>query len=148
MRVTVQVAIDGSNTAIWEAMTNIENTSKIITGIESIEILEKPMTGITGLKWRETRFYFGELVTIEKQITEAVEKQFYKTRAESDGFLFLSTMTISEKNGVQTLISAHEYLPQGLTAKLKSLPMFLFKGVIKKALLKDLSAIKSFVERK
>lgn len=148
MRVTVQVAIDGSKTAIWEAMNNIENASKIITGIESIELLEKPMTGIIGLKWRETRFYFGELATIEKQITEAVENQFYKTKAESDGFLFLSTTTISDENGVQTLISVHEYFPQGFAAKLKSLPMFLFKGVIKKALLKDLNDIKSFVERK
>ena len=46
-----------------------------------------------------------------------------------------------------TLTSAHETKPQGIVAKLKSTPMFLFKGVIKKALLQDLNDIKAAVEQ-
>ena len=149
MLVEAQVAINGSKAAIWAAMTDIENASKTISGIEKIEVLEKPANGLVGLRWRETRMYFGKPATVEKWITDAVENAFYKTRAEDGGFVFLTTNSISEsRNGSMTLTSSHDSQPQGIVAKLKSIPMPLFKGMIKKALLQDLIDIKSAVERK
>jgi hypothetical protein len=149
MIVEAQVTIKGSQTAVWAAITNIENASKIIRGIEKIEVLEKPAKGLVGLRWRETRMLFGKPASAEKWITDAAENEFYKTRAEDNGFVFLSTMSISETNGGMTLISAHETHPQSIVARLQSIPMvLLFKGVVKKALLQDLNDIKSAVERK
>ena len=133
--------------AIWAAITNIENASKTISGIENIEVLEKPANGLVGLRWRETRMLFGKPASVEKWITDAAENEFYKTRAESDGFVFVSTMSISESGGGIMLTSAHETKPQGIVARLKSIPMFLFKGVVKKAILQDLNDIKSAVEQ-
>ena len=148
MIVEAQVTINGSKAAIWVAITNIENASETISGIENIEVLEKPANGIVGLKWAETRMLFGKPATVEKWITDAAENEFYKTRAESDGFVFLSTMSISESGGGVTLTSSHDSKPQGIVAKLMSIPMrFLFKSVVKKALLQDLNDIKSAVER-
>ena len=147
MIVEAQVTINGSKAAIWAAITNIENASKTISGIEKIEVLEKPVSGLVGLRWRETRMLFGKPATAEKWITDAAENEFYKTRAESDGFVFLSTIGISESSGGITLTSSHETKPQGIVAKVRSLPMFLFKGVVKKALLQDLNDIKSAVEQ-
>jgi hypothetical protein len=44
--------------------------------------------------------------------------------------------------------SAHESKPRGIVARVVSTPMlFLFRGVMKKALLQDLNDIKSAVER-
>jgi hypothetical protein len=59
-------------------------------------------------------------------------------------------MSISESSsGSITLTSSHDSQPQGIVAKLLSIPMlFLFKGVAKKALLQDLNDIKAAVERK
>ena len=91
--------------------------------------------------------YFGKPATVEKWITDAVEHAFYTTRAEDGGFVFVSTMRISERNGGVTLTSAHDSKPQGIAATLKSTPMFLFKGVVKKALLQDLNDIKAAVEQ-
>ena len=147
MIVEAQVTIHGSRAAIWAAITDIENAAKIMSGIENIEVLEKPANGLVGLKWRETRMLFGKPADAEKWITDAVENEFYKTRAESDGFVFLSTMRISESSGSITLTSAHVTEPQGIVARLQSLPMVLFKGVMKKALLQDLNDIRSTVER-
>jgi hypothetical protein len=147
MIVEAQVTVNGSRAAIWAAIANIENASKIISGILKIEILEKPPNGLVGLKWRETRMLFGKPAAVEKWISDAVENEFYNTRAEDKGFVFLSTIRISESNGGITLTSSHETKPQGIVARLKSLPMFLFKGVIKKALLQDLNDIKSAVEQ-
>ena len=147
MIVEVQVTIKGSRTAVWNVITNIENAAEFISGIEKIEVVEKPATGLVGFKWRETRMYFGKPATVEIWITDAVENEYYKTRAESDGYLFLSTMSISESRDGITLTSTHDYKPQSAVAKLKSMSMVFFKGMIKKTLLQDLMDIKSAVER-
>ena len=148
MLVEVQVTIHGSKAAIWSAITDISNAAETISGIQKIEVLEKPDNGLVGLKWRETRMLFGKPATADKWITDAAENEFYKTRAESDGFVFLSTIRISEGRGGMTLTSSHDSQPQSIVARVLSLPMgFLFKGVAKKALLQDLNDIKSAVER-
>ncbi len=149
MFVEAQVTINGSKAAIWAAITDIEHASETISGIENIEVLEKPATGLVGLRWRETRMLFGKPATAEKWVTEAVENEFYKTRAEDNGFVFITTIRMSESGGGITLTSSHDSQPQGFAAKLMSLPMgLLFKGVAKKAILQDLNDIKSIVEQK
>jgi len=150
MLVEAQVTVSGSRAAIWAAITNIEDASEIISGIEKIEVLEKPANGLVGLRWRETRMLFGKPATAEKWITEAAENEFYKTRAEDSGFVFLTTIRISESsNGSMTLTSVHDSQPHGIVAKVMSIPMgLLFKGVAKKAVLQDLHDIKSAVEQK
>jgi hypothetical protein len=149
MLVEVHVTIAGTRAAVWGAITDIDNAARIISGIEQIEVLDKPANGLVGLKWRETRMLFGKPATADKWITEAAENVFYKTRAESDGFVFLSTMAIAEGNGGVTLTSVHDSQPQSMGAKIMSIPMSLFfKGVAKKALLQDLNDIKVAVEQK
>ena len=150
MFVEAQVTIQGSKAAIWAAITDIENAPKIISGIKKIEVVEKPTNGLVGLRWRETRILFGKPATAEKWVTEAAENAFYKTRAESDGFVFLTTVSISEgSGGGMTLTSSHDSQPQTIGTKLMSIPMgLLFKGVAKKAILQDLVDIKAVVERK
>lgn len=148
MIVEAQIAINGSKPAIWAVITNIEQAAKIIRGIEKIEIVEKPASGIVGLRWRETRMLFGKPATVEKWITDAAENEFYTSKAEDSGFVFLTTMRISDVGGGMSLASSHETAPQGFVAKLKSLPMFLFKGVIRKAIMQDLHDIKAAVEKK
>jgi hypothetical protein len=148
MIVEAQVTINGSKAALWAAITNIENASETISGIEKIEVLEKPANGLVGLKWRETRMLFGKPATVEKWITDAAENEFYKAKAEQDGFVFLTTKSISESSDGITLTESHESKPQGIAARLMSIPMRLFfKGVIKKALLRDLNDIKAAVEQ-
>src|SRR4029077_9224137 len=108
MLVEAQVTINGSKTAIWGAITNVENASKIISGIENIEVLEKPANGLVGLRWRETRMLFGEPATVEKWITDAAENEFYQTRAEDRGVVFITTIRISESSGGMALTSSHD----------------------------------------
>ena len=149
MLVETQVTINASRPAIWAAITDIENASAFISGIKKVELLEKPRAGLVGLKWRETRILFGKPAAAEKWITEAAENEFYKTRAESDGFVFTSTMRISEGRDGTMLATSHLSEPQGLATKLMSIPMSLFfKGVARKALLQDLVDIKTAVERR
>ena len=147
MIVEAQVAINGSSSAVWAAITNIENASEICSGIDKIEVLEKPASGLVGLKWRETRILFGKPVAVVKWITDAAENEFYQTRAEDGGFVFLTTKRLSESSAGTTLTESHESKPQTFGAKLSIPMLFLFKGVIKKALLQDLKDIKAAVEK-
>jgi Polyketide cyclase / dehydrase and lipid transport len=148
MIVEAQVSINGSKAATWTAITNIENAAKFISGIETIEVVEKPATGLVGLRWRETRILFGKPATVEKWITDAVENDSYKTKAEDSGFVFLTTMRISDSGNGTTLTSSHETKPQGIGARIKSLPMVLFKGIIRKAILQDLNDFKTAIEKR
>ena len=148
MIVEAQVTINGSRDAVWAAITDIENAKAIISGIKKIEILEKPANGLVGLRWKETRILFGDSATVEKRVTEAVEKESYKTSAEDGGFVFVTTMRLSEGSGGVTLTSSHETMPQGIVARLKAMPMVFFKGMIRKAILQDLNDIKAAIEKK
>ena len=147
MIVEAHIIINGSKAATWAAITDIENATEIISGIEKIEVLEKPAKGLVGLRWRETRILFNEPATVEKWIIDAAENEFYKTQAEDRGVVFITTFRISESNDGIKLTSSHDSQPQEFVARIMSMPMFLFKGVVKKAILQDLHDIKSAVEK-
>jgi hypothetical protein len=147
MIVEAQVTINGSKAAIWAVITNIENASNTIGSIQKVEVLEKPEHGLVGFKWRETRTLFGKTATEEMWITDAAQNEFYKTRAESHGFIYTCTLSISAHNGSSSLTMTHDSRPQGFVAKLLSFPMgLLFKGIMKKVLLQDLNDIRVAVE--
>ena len=148
MIVEAHVTINASKAAVWAATTDIANLAQLLSGVEKIEVVHKPATGLLGLRWRETRILFGKPATVEKWITEAKENEYYTTRAEDSGFVFITTNRISGSDGSVTLTGIHETQPQGFAAKLKALPMVFFKGVIKKAILQDLNDIKAAVERR
>lgn len=147
MIVEDQVTINGSKAAVWAAVSNIENAPAIISGIMKVEVVEKPASGLVGFRWRETRMLFGKPTTVEMWITDAAENEFYKARAEENGFVFVTTMTISDSGGGVTLTSTHETRPQGIVARLKAIPMFLFRGVIRKCIKEDLNGVKAAVEK-
>lgn len=148
MLVEAQVTVNGSRAATWAAVTDIENAPRIISGIVSIEVVEKPANGLVGLRWRETRMLFGKPATVEKWVTEAEDNAYYTTRAESDGFVFLTTTSLADdRDGRVTLTGSHDSQPQGLKSRIMALPMVLFfRGVIRKAILQDLNDIKTAVE--
>lgn len=147
MMVEASITIHTSQAAVWAAATDIARFEELLSGVKKIEIIERPATGLVGLKWKETRMLFGKPATVEKWITEEKEKDYYTTRAEQDGFVFITTNRVSGSDGAVVLTGIHETQPQGFVAKLKALPMVFFKGVIKKAILQDLDDIKAAVER-
>ena len=147
MKMEERIAINGPREAVWSVITSIESAAERISGIQKVEVLEKPADGLVGLKWRETRTLFGKTATEVMWITDAVENEYYKTRAESHGCIYLCTLEVAEENGASTLTMSHGGEPQGLVAKVLAVPMgFLFKGAMRKAIRKDLEDIKAAVE--
>src|SRR5262249_53090992 len=116
----------------------------IITCICSFVSIPTPRTpGQTKKSYSVRVASFGKPATAEKWIADAAENAFYQTRAESDGFVFLSTVSISESSSASiTLTGSHDSQPQGIVARSLQIPMgLLSNGVAKKALLQDLNDI-------
>jgi uncharacterized protein YndB with AHSA1/START domain len=148
MIVEVQITIRGSRAAVWAAITDIEHAADFVSGIQKIEVLERPARGLVGFKWRETRMLFGKPASADKWITEAVENEHYSTKAQDGGFVFVSTMRVDQAGASVVLTSTHVTQPQTFGAKVMSIPMKLFfKGVARKALMQDLVDIKAAAER-
>ncbi|TFW13862.1 hypothetical protein E4L96_19005 [Massilia arenosa] len=142
MIVDAQVTIQAPRAAVWAAVADIEHSASMVSGILGIEIVERPAVGLTGLRRRETRDFFGKPATVEKWITEAAEGAYYRTRAESDGCVFLATMQVVDgADGTTILSTVHDSQPVNLGARLMMLPMgLLFKRVARKALRRDIRA--------
>jgi hypothetical protein len=147
MNAFVEVEINGTKEAIWNVISDIENSQKNIRGIQKIEILEQASEGILGLKWRETRIMFGKEATEDMWISHAEANSYYKTRAESHGAVYITTMRIEEKKASCILSMAFESESLSFMAKIMNV---IFGGMMKKstekALLEDLNDIKSVVE--
>ena len=148
MQITTEVHVDAPKQAVWQAITDIEHAADRISGIEKIEVLDKPDAGFVGLKWRETRKMFGKAATETMWITDAVDNDYYEVEAQSHGSVYKSRVSVSEKDGGTDLRMDFGATPTNLTARILSATMgFMFKGATEKALHQDLEDIKTAVER-
>ncbi len=148
MAIEVEVTIEGSKADVWNVITDIQNAADTITGIEEIEVLERPGDGLVGLKWKETRTIFGRTATEIMWITDVVENEMYKTRAESHGAVYITSLVVSEQGAKTRLTMAFDAAPQTLSAKVMAATTgIFFKKATKNALEQDLIDIKTAVEQ-
>jgi len=146
MKLKVQIIINSSKEEVWKVISDIENSHNTIRGIEKIEILERQENEFIGLKWRETRTMFGQKATEVMWITDAVENEYYTTRAESHGAIYKTDLMLSNNGDSTELVMSFSAELITFKAKLMSLMGFLFIGATKKALREDLEDIKTTVE--
>jgi len=148
MHVTTKVPVNASKHDVWQVVTDIENAPSTISGIDEVEILDRPPEGIVGLKWKETRTLFGKTATETMWITDAVEDDYYETEARSHGSVYRSKIYLSEQDGMTELGMDFDAEAQSLTAKVFSAIMgFMMKSATRKALLQDLNDVKAVVEK-
>ena len=83
-----------------------------------------------------------------KAITDSVDNEYYATRAESHGSVYVSRLSLAESAGITTLTFSFSGEAQTLVAKILSALMgFMIKSSMVKELQKDLEDIKSYVEQ-
>ena len=149
MKLTIDIEIKAPKEKVWKVITDIENSVNTISGIEKIEILNKPKDTVVGLKWKETRTIFGKSATETMWITEATENDYYKTRAESNGAIYQTILKLSEKEN--TTFLTMEFSTEAISLKGKIMA-FIFGRMLsksmKKLIEKDLMDIKNIVENK
>lgn len=148
MNVSVDIEISSSKEKVWLAITDIENCPNFISSIVDLEILEKPSDRFVGLMWKETRLMFGKEASETMWITDAVENEYYCTRAESHGSVYITKISLSENRNITTLTMSFSAQAQTTFVKIVSAIMSIFiKGSMVKELKKDLEDIKRYVEQ-
>ena len=147
MQLQVHVEVRAPRRAVWSVVTDIPNAATTIEGIEKVEVLHQPSSGIVGLKWRETRKMFGKEATETMWITRAEEPSFYETRAESHGSIYTTRIGLDDAPGGTRLSMAFGAVPQTFGAKVMGVVFStLMRGSMRKAILKDLEDIKAAAE--
>lgn len=164
MKISVETTINSSKDKVWSAISDIENAPEMISGIIGLEVLEKPASGLLGLKWRETRKMFGKEADETMWITDCMEGEFYQTRAENHGAIYKSRLSLEaiESSGSDRSAKADDAIAdrtkltmtfegeaESFLIKVVSAIMSLF---MKKSMIKmletDLADIKAYVEAK
>ncbi|MEX0171662.1 SRPBCC family protein [Streptomyces sp. LMG1-1-1.1] len=146
--VVVERRVAASPGRVWEAITDLRDLPRVLSGVERVEVLTEGVFGV-GTRWRETRRMLGKEATEEMTVTECEAPDRYVTVAESHGMHYVSALSLtSDGGGGTTLRMAFSARPAqgrtpGLVARL--LARFGAKAVAK-ALAKDLSDIANAVE--
>ena len=147
MKLSAFVEIEKPLEDVWRVITDFRNCSNYIQSIKSIEVIDEPTDTLIGFKWKETRVLFGKEATETMWITHCIENEYYQTRAESHGSVYLSKVAVERIGENTRLTMSFSSEPQTFFVKLISLCMgFLIKGSMKKAIVKDLNDIKKHLE--
>ena len=148
MQVSTSIKISAPKEVVWSTITDIENSCNVVSSILSIEILHSPESGINGLKWKETRRMFGKEASEIMWITESKQNEYYCTRAQSHGSVYITRLSLTAANAVTTLTMSFSAEPQTLLAKMLS--FFMSRFIVKSMsneLSRDLNDIKNHIER-
>lgn len=147
MELSTFIEIKKNHEDVWKSIIDFQNCSNYIESIVNIEIIDQPNDTLVGFKWKETRVMFGKEAIETMWITEYVENEYYQTRAESHGSIYISKLSVERIGENTKLTMSFKAEPQSFFAKMFSFCLgFMMKGSMKKALLKDLNDIKTHLE--
>jgi uncharacterized protein YndB with AHSA1/START domain len=79
---------------VWALMTDIANSPRVMTAIESVELLGGPPEFGVGTRWRETRTMFGKRATEEMTVSAVDPGRSYTVVAEGQGAKYASTLAV------------------------------------------------------
>jgi uncharacterized membrane protein len=146
MTITVSEEINAPRERIWNIITDIDTWADTIAGIVSIEVINRPETGIVGLKWKEKRVLFGREAVETMWITAAEPNSWYETKAENHGAIYSTRLSLDDSSGRVVLTMAFSAKATTIASKLMSVMSFMFNGTMRKMLQKDLTDIRRVAE--
>ncbi|MFT5232771.1 MAG: carbon monoxide dehydrogenase subunit G [Candidatus Krumholzibacteriia bacterium] len=147
VNVTESIEIAAPIEQVWAVIADIENCAQHISGITAVKVLNKPVDGLVGLKWQETRLMFGKEATEVMWIVEATPNEHYLTNSASHGSLYSSRLSVQSQDDKTILTMTFKGEAQTFGAKIMSGAMGVFmKGTMQKCVRKDLEDIKRNIE--
>ncbi len=147
MKVTAKATVNASREEVFKVFADIENAAERIEGITKLEVLSETRSGL-GVRWRETRTMFGKEATEEMEMTGFEEPARYIVEAESHGTHYTSVYEFTEAGeGACDVSWSFEGKPLSIGAKLLSPLGYMFKGSVRKMLMKDVTDLKSYIEK-
>jgi uncharacterized membrane protein len=149
MAIQEEILIAAPVEDVWKVISDIKNSPDFISAIEEIKILEEPDQGLKGLKWEETRTMFGQSAKETMWITDYAENQYYQTRAERPGVVYISRLMLEDQQNTTKLSMGFEAVATRLGTKIVSaITGLIFKKATRNAIKGDLEDIKKHLEEK
>ena len=144
VQISISRIIDAPVDAVFSTVADIRQFSKAIPHIVDFEILSDLKSGV-GTQFHEVRLMKGKETTTALEITEYVQNERVRIVADSHGTVWDTVFSVTATNGKTELVitmfaKAHKLLPKMINP--------LVKGIIKKAIAKDLDFVKAFCENR
>lgn len=149
-QIEVSKTVHAPASRVWDIMTDLNRAPDVVSGIETVEVLDGGDTFGVGTRWRETRTMFGRQATEEMEVTAMDAGRSYSVEAESHGSHYFSTFSVTDL-GKETSQLTMTFAAEGTTTLNKLMTNTigrLFMGPTKKAMAKDLDDIAAAAEDK
>jgi uncharacterized protein YndB with AHSA1/START domain len=128
--------------AVFDTIAHIQNFQKAIPHITNVEILSDVESGV-GTRFRETRVMGKREATAEMEVTEYVENERVRIVSDSHGTVWDSLFSLTPAGDGTRMDFLMEARPYKFFPKLM-IP--LTKGMVAKAIEKDMDAVKAYCE--
>ena len=142
-RITVTRTIDAPIDVVFKTVADIRQFSKALPHVVKFVFLSDVTSGV-GTRFRETRLMKGKEATTELEVTEYVENDRVRMVADSHGTVWDTTFAVSSEGGKTTLTMTMDAKAYKLLPRLMN-P--LIKGMITKAVKRDMDLVKAFCEQ-
>jgi ribosome-associated toxin RatA of RatAB toxin-antitoxin module len=127
---------------VFRTVSDIRNFSKAVPDIVDVEFLSETKSGV-GTKFKETREFKGRKAATVLEVTEYVENDYIRIVSDTQGTIWDSLFTVTDKDGGCELTLEMESRPYKFLSKI--LTPFM-KNFINKALERDMDAVKEYCE--
>lgn len=134
--------IDAPLSRVFETVSDIRNFSKAVPDIVNVEFLTDQTKG-KGTRFRESREINGKEASTVLEVIEYAENERIRLVADSHGTVWDSAFTVRDADGKTELKLVMEAKAYKLSARLMNVVM---KGFVRKALEKDMDAVKLYCE--
>lgn len=144
VRIIAARLIDASVPLVFRTVADPQQFSQALPHIARIEFLSQVKSGV-GTRFRETRVMQGREVTTELEVKEYVDNDRIRLVADSHGTVWDTLFTVKAGRGSADLTMTMDATAYRLLPKLLN-P--LIRGMVQKAVEKDMDAVKPYCEQK
>lgn len=141
--ITVTRRIQAPVEVVFKTISDIRNFSKAVPDITDIEFLSDQKTGL-GARFKETREFKGKKMSTILEVTEFEEDERIRIVSDTQGTVWDSVFMLTDLDGGTELTLEMHAKPYKLSARFTN---SFIKGFMKKALAKDMDAVKNYCER-
>ncbi|MEV4916048.1 SRPBCC family protein [Streptomyces tirandamycinicus] len=145
--VVVERRIAASVDRVWDALTDVEGSQHVLSGVERVEKLTEGAFGV-GTRWRETRRMFGKEATEEMRVTASEPPRRFVVEADSHGTHYVSEFVL-RADGPETTTVRMTFsgsTPGGVAGLLAKVLGPIGERAVAKAVAKDLADVAAAVE--
>ena len=140
---SLTVEIDAPVETVFDTVAHIQNYAKAVPHIVKTELLGDVESGV-GMRFRETRRMGKREATTELEVTEYVPNERVRMVADAGGAIWDSIFSVRARPGGTTMTLEMDARPYKLLPKLM-IP--LFAPFMRKAVDKDMAAVKAYCEQ-